>query len=212
MARLGFLFVSSMIFALTALLLSLGACSSGSQVVQLHPPPASSYTLTAATLNPGSITAGGTSSSAITVTPAAGYSGSVTLSCAKITGNTAPTCSFSTNPVTVTSGAAGSSTLTVTTTSNTPGGTYSISVTGSDANSIAPSNGSQALSLVTAAMFQHIVVIFQENRSPDNLFQDPVLINNGADIHNTANSFGTTIPLSPIDLGIGRRQPHRITT
>jgi phospholipase C len=206
MARLGFLFVSSMILALTALLLSLSACSSSSS--STPPPPASSYTLTAAALNPASITAGGTSSSAITVTPAAGYSGSVTLSCAKITGNTAPTCSFSTNPVTVTSGAAGSSTLTVTTTSNTPGGTYSISVTGSDANSIAPSNGSQALSLVTAAVFQHIVVIFQENRTPDNLFQDPVLINNGADIHNTANSFGTTIPLSPIDLGTAGANPQ----
>ena len=29
---------------------------------------------------------------------------------------------------------------------------------------------------------QHVVVIFQENRSPDNLFQDPVLISAGADI------------------------------
>jgi phospholipase C len=206
MLRLRFLFVSSMILALTALLLSLGACSSSSS--STPPPPAPSYTLTAAALNPASITAGGTSSSAISVTPAAGYSGSVTLSCAKITGNTPPTCSFSTNPVTVASGTAGSSTLTVTTTSNTPGGTYSIGVTGSDANSIAPSNGSQALSLVTAAVFQHIVVIFQENRTPDNLFQDPVLINNGADIHNTANSFGTTIPLSPIDLGTAGANPQ----
>ena len=206
MARLRFLFVSSIILALTALLLSLGACSSSSS--STPPPPASSYTLTAAALNPASITAGGTSSSAITVTPAAGYSGSVTLSCAKITGNTAPTCSFSTNPVTVTGGAGGSSTLTVTTTSNTPGGTYSIGVTGSDANSIAPSNGSQTLSLVTAAVFEHIVVIFQENRTPDNLFQDQTLINNGADIARTANSFGTTIPLSPIDLGTAGTNPQ----
>ncbi|HKB97647.1 MAG TPA: hypothetical protein VKD23_02550, partial [Terriglobales bacterium] len=28
----------------------------------------------------------------------------------------------------------------------------------------------------------HVVVIFQENRTPDNLFQDPVLISRGADI------------------------------
>ena len=27
---------------------------------------------------------------------------------------------------------------------------------------------------------QHVVIIFQENRTPDNLFQDPVLINAGA--------------------------------
>ena len=31
----------------------------------------------------------------------------------------------------------------------------------------------------------HVVVIFQENRSPDNLFQDPVLIQRGADIQDT---------------------------
>jgi len=43
---------------------------------------------------------------------------------------------------------------------------------------------------------QHIVIIFQENRSPDNLFQDPVLIQKGADIQNYGvNSHGTKIPL-----------------
>jgi phospholipase C len=31
---------------------------------------------------------------------------------------------------------------------------------------------------------QHVVVIFQENRSTDNLFQDPVLVSRGADIQN----------------------------
>src|SRR5277367_2620498 len=29
---------------------------------------------------------------------------------------------------------------------------------------------------------QHVVIIFQENRTPDNLFQDPMLIQRGADI------------------------------
>ncbi|MGA9977432.1 MAG: alkaline phosphatase family protein [Candidatus Sulfotelmatobacter sp.] len=206
MVRLRQLFVSSIIFFLTSLLLSLSACSSSSS--STPPPPAGSYTLTAAALNPGSITAGGTSSSAITVTPANGYTGSVNLSCAKITGTTAPTCSFSANPVAVSGGTAGTSTLTVNTTSNTPGGTYSISVTGTDAASLAPSNGPQTLSLVAAAVFQHIVVIFQENRTPDNLFQDPVLVVNGADIASTANSFGTTIPLSPIDLGTAGSNPQ----
>jgi phospholipase C len=206
MVRLRFLFVSSMILALTALLLSLSACSTSSS--STPPPPAGSYTLTAAALNPASITAGGTSSSAITLTPATGYSGSVHLSCASTAGSAPPTCSFSTNPVAVSGGTAGSSTLTVATSSNTPGGTYSVSVTGSDTNGIAPSNGSQALSLVTAAVFQHIVVIFQENRTPDNLFQDPVLIANGADIASTANSFETTIPLSPIDLGTAGSNPQ----
>jgi len=51
-------------------------------------------------------------------------------------------------------------------------------------------------------VIQHIVIIFQENRTPDNLFQDPVLIARGADIASSGvNSLGQTIPLSPIDLG-----------
>jgi len=48
---------------------------------------------------------------------------------------------------------------------------------------------------------QHVVVIFQENRTPDNLFQDPKLIAEGADIQSYGfNSQGTKIPLSPLDL------------
>jgi phospholipase C len=192
----------------SALLLGLSACSGGSSSVKV--PPSTSYTLRAAALNPGSVTAGGTATSAISVTPGSGYSGSVTLSCPKIAGDASPTCSFSTNPVAVSGGAAGSSTLTVSTTTNTPGGTYAISVTGSDANSVAPSNGAQPLSLIMAAVFQHIVVIFQENRTPDNLFQDPVLYGDrGADIHQKGiNSVGQTITLSPIDLGTAGTKPQ----
>jgi phospholipase C len=38
-------------------------------------------------------------------------------------------------------------------------------------------------SIITpAAKIQHVIVIVQENRTPDNLFQDPVLIKAGADI------------------------------
>jgi len=45
---------------------------------------------------------------------------------------------------------------------------------------------------------QHVIVIFQENRTPDNLFQDPNLIANGADIVSSGiNSKGQTIPLQP---------------
>lgn len=47
----------------------------------------------------------------------------------------------------------------------------------------------------------HIVVIFQENRTPDNLFHDPVLIGRGADIASTGKtSTGQTIPLTPVSL------------
>ncbi len=55
---------------------------------------------------------------------------------------------------------------------------------------------------------QHVVIIFQENRTPDNLFQDPVLISNGAAIQNYGvNSKGQTIQLSQIDLGTAGSNP-----
>ena len=48
---------------------------------------------------------------------------------------------------------------------------------------------------------QHIVVIFQENRTPDNLFHDSVLISRGADIASSGiNSDGQTTPLAPVSL------------
>jgi phospholipase C len=194
------------VFGLGAVLLVLGACSSGSS-------PGSSggsYTLTAAAMNPTSVTAGKASTSTITVTPASGYMGTVTPSCSMITGGTpVPSCSFSPLSVTISSAAGVNSTLTVTTTANTPGGAYTISVTASDTNGKPPSNGAQPVSLTTAAVFQHIVIIFQENRTPDNLFQDPVLIARGADIAASGlNSLGQTIALSPIDLGTTGASPQ----
>jgi len=50
-------------------------------------------------------------------------------------------------------------------------------------------------------LIQHIVIIVQENRTPDNLFQDPVLISRHADINPSGlDSKGQTIALAPIDL------------
>ncbi|MFY9647261.1 MAG: alkaline phosphatase family protein [Terriglobales bacterium] len=50
---------------------------------------------------------------------------------------------------------------------------------------------------------KHVVIILQENRTPDNLFHDPVLINRGADIASTGPvSNGQTVPLMPVPLGI----------
>ena len=58
------------------------------------------------------------------------------------------------------------------------------------------------------ANLQHVIIIFQENRSTDNLFQDPVLIARGADIASSGlNSLGQTIPLTPIDLGTKGTMP-----
>jgi phospholipase C len=48
---------------------------------------------------------------------------------------------------------------------------------------------------------QHVVVIFQENRTPDNLFQDPILVGRGADIAASGlNSKGKMISLDPQDM------------
>ena len=200
-------FVSAAFLSLSAFLLGLSGCGSGSSTGTVGPP---SYTLTAAALNPSFVTAGSESTSTITVTPANGYTGSVSLSCSMISGgNPAPSCSFSTSPVMITGATPGTSTLTVSTSSSTPGGNYTIAVAASDAKSLPPSNGSQTLSLTTAAVIQHIVVIFQENRTPDNLFQDPVLIKNGADIAQSGvNSLHQTITLSPIDLGTTGSNPQ----
>lgn len=54
----------------------------------------------------------------------------------------------------------------------------------------------------------HVMIIFQENRTPDNLFQDPVLISRGADIKQAGlDSNGNTIQLTPIDLGTNGENP-----
>jgi phospholipase C len=46
------------------------------------------------------------------------------------------------------------------------------------------------------------VIIFQENRTPDNLFHDPVLISRGADIGSQGKtSTGQTVTLTPVSLG-----------
>ena len=56
---------------------------------------------------------------------------------------------------------------------------------------------------------QHVVVIFQENRSTDNLFQDPVLIGRGADIAQSGkDSKGNPIPLQKEDLAWSYNPGH----
>jgi phospholipase C len=62
-----------------------------------------------------------------------------------------------------------------------------------------PSNG----------QIKYVIVIVQENRTPDNLFQDPVLISRGADIVQSGlNSAGQTIPLSPTTLAVNYDLGH----
>lgn len=111
-----------------------------------------SYTLTGTALNPASVAAGGNATSTVTVTPAngpgKGYTGSVFLSCSSSPGgNAAPICSFSVNPVAISSTAPVTSMLRVSTSDNTPGDSYTITLTAIDANNLAPSNGAQRLNL-----------------------------------------------------------------
>ena len=60
-----------------------------------------------------------------------------------------------------------------------------------------------------AGKIQHVVIIFQENRTPDNLFHDPVLMARGADIASSGtDSSGQIIPLTPTPLAVGYDLDH----
>jgi phospholipase C len=182
----------------------------GSQKLNLITSAPSNYTLDSAPPTPSPVSAGLTSNSAITITPFNGYTGTVSLSCVIVgVASASPACSFNPNPVLVNGSAAVTSTLTISTTGSTPGGTYQVVVGAQDAASLAATNGSQTFSFAVAGLIEHVVVIFQENRTPDNLFQDPVLISRGADIASAGlNSMGQTIPLTPIDLGTNGASPQ----
>ena len=191
--------------------LILTGCGGSSSTTTPPPPPHTSYSLSAAALSPSSINSGNSATSTISITPANGYNGQVTLSCSSITGGgtPAPVCAFSKNPVAVTSATGGNSTLTVSTNFGTPAATYTVQVSAADATGSAPSNGPPSLQLATTTSIQHIVVIFQENRTPDNLFHDPVLMARGADIAiSGVNSTGATIQLTSIDLAPGGTNPN----
>jgi phospholipase C len=61
---------------------------------------------------------------------------------------------------------------------------------------------SKKASKIVPGKIEHVIIIFQENRTPDNLFHDPVLMANGADIASSGvNSRGQTVQLSPTSLG-----------
>ncbi len=209
MNPLRIVFVAGAFLCMSALTLGIGACGGGGSSPAPPPVALPSYTLTASALSPTPVTAGNAATSAIELTPAHGYTGSISLSCSMSGGGIhAPSCSISPSAVTISGVNPGASKLTVTTSTSTPGGSYPITVTASDANKLAPSNGPQPLTLTAAAVIQHVVIIFQENRSVDNLFHDPVLIARGADIASSGmNSKGQTIPLSPIDLGTAGSNP-----
>jgi len=193
-----------------ALPLLLTNCGGGGSPTIIVPPPVT-YNLTVGALSPSSLSAGSSATSAITVTPLNGYAGTVTLSC-NVTGGGSPppTCSISPNPVSVTSAVSATPIMTVSAPNGVPNTRFTVAVTGTDASNQGPSNGVQDLSVPTTAKIQHIVVIFQENRTPDNMFQDPVLIARNADIASSGlNSMHQIIPLQPTTLGVDYDLSHK---
>jgi phospholipase C len=191
---------------IATLVLCAGGCQSSSSSSSVPP---SSYSIAATALNSSPLVAGSDATSTITITPSNGYAGSVALSCNVNGGAPAPTCAFNPSPVEISGTASVNAMLTVSSSQSTPGGPYTVLVTGADMTNKAPSNGGQTLALTMAAVIQHVVIIFQENRTPDNLFQDPVLVSRGADIATSGvNSTGQTIPLAPIDLGTAGASPQ----
>ncbi|HTU40062.1 MAG TPA: alkaline phosphatase family protein [Candidatus Aquilonibacter sp.] len=101
--------------------------------------------------------------------------------------------SFVPNPATT------SSVLTLSANATAPAGTVAVTITGTSGTLI----NSSTLSLITSApiprgKIHHVVVIIQENRTPDNLFHDPKLIGAGADIAlQGMTSTGQMVTLTP---------------
>jgi phospholipase C len=91
----------------------------------------------------------------------------------------------------------------------TTAGASSFTVVVTDAETPTAKTATANLSISITSKIQHVVVIFQENRTPDNLFQDPILISRGADIAQSGvNRQGQTVPLSPVGLGINYDLSH----
>jgi len=88
------------------------------------------------------------------------------------------------------------------TAAGTQNGTLTIADSAPGSPSLIPLSGTGATPTQTWANIKHVIIVFQENRTTDNLFQDPVLIARGADIASSGlNSSGQVVPLTPIDLG-----------
>lgn len=97
------------------------------------------FELSTTTVSPGTIAAGNSATSIITVTPILGFNAATTLSCGALPSGTS--CNF--NPPLVVN-SSGTAQLTITTTSNTPAGNFSIKIQGKAGSIVS----SAALSLV----------------------------------------------------------------
>ena len=145
----------------------------------------------------------GQSTTVITITPLNGFDGAVTLSTSQLPSGL--TAAF--NPASATT----SSTLTFNASASATTGVTTVTVTGMAGAST--SSTTLTLTVIKAGQVDHVVIIFQENRSVDNLFQglctakgSPGCDPTGADPskYDIASqgviSSGQTIPLTPVTL------------
>jgi phospholipase C len=87
---------------------------------------------------------------------------------------------------------------------------FSASILLLNLNACGSGNPSSSSALIPSGKLQHIVVIFQENRTPDNLFHDPILMQRGADIASSGlDSSGNTLQLTPTPLAVPYDMSHQ---
>jgi uncharacterized repeat protein (TIGR01451 family) len=87
--------------------------------------------------------------------------------------------------------------------SQSAAGTITNNATVSGGGAAAAQTGSLQTTIepITAGKIQHVVILFQESRTPDNLFQDATLIGRGADIRNYGYATnGAQVMLAPTSL------------
>jgi len=139
----------------------------------------------------GTVTATDTLPSGLTASNIGGNGWTCTLSAVSCSRSDALPVGSSYDPIIMTVNVAQNAPGSVTNQATVSGGGAVSSASAQDVTQIGP-NGSK---------INHVVVIFQENRTPDNLFHDPVLMNRGADIASTGQtSTGQTVTLTPVPL------------
>lgn len=69
--------------------------------------------------------------------------------------------------------------------------------------------GNYTVTPLSLGKIKHVVIVIQENRTPDNLFHDPILIARGADIASSGrSSSGAVVPLTPSPLAVAYDLDH----
>jgi phospholipase C len=178
---------------IASLVVSLTACGGGSSSASSMQ---ADFQISTTALSPSSVAIPSSASSTITTTAVGGFNGSAALSCSGLPGGV--NCSFS--PLMVTGSGTSQLTVDTSSTATTPG-TYSFTVQGTSGSLNHTAPLTLTITAAVASKIQHVVIIFQENRTTDNLFQDPNLIAKGADIQNYGiNSQGQKITLTPYSL------------